>query len=207
MTWKLSEGWGWQLVGAAMTPVKAQVKPDDIHDDWLYLGLEHVQSATGEFEGVDAGTAAIKSNKFRFESGDVLYGKLRPNLRKCVVANQDGVCSTDLVPFRPARPEAAHLISLQMRSEPFTESVMQLIGGANLPRVNVGDLLGLSLPLPPANDEERLFAAARSVSMLRRKLRALQLTILDVELAATAEVLGLGAHHSVDITAVAKPVS
>lgn len=204
MTWELSAGWGWQAVSDALTPVKAQVKADDIHDDWLYLGLEHVQSATGEFTGVDAGSAAIKSNKFRFDSGDVLYGKLRPNLRKCVVASRSGVCSTDLVPFRPVRPEAADFLALQLRSEPFTESVMRLIGGANLPRVNVKDLLGLELPVPPANDEERLFAAARSVSMLRRKLRAFQVTVLDVELAATAEALGLGAHDGAGLKAVAK---
>lgn len=207
MTWELPAGWGWQQVGDALTPVKAQVKPDDIHDDWLYLGLEHVQGATGEFGGVEAGGAAIKSNKFRFDSGDVLYGKLRPNLRKCIVATEPGVCSTDLVPLRPVRPEAAHFISLQLRSEPFTETVMRLIGGANLPRVNVKDLLKLPIPVPPSQDEDRLFAAAGSVSVLRRHVRAAQAAVLEVELAATAEALGFGNLGNLGLTAVVKPVS
>lgn len=209
MTWEVPTDWDWQQVGEALTPVKAQVKPDDIHEDWEYLGLEHVQGVTGEFEGVRAGGAAIKSNKFCFDSGDVLYGKLRPNLRKCIVATGSGVCSTDLVPLRPVRPEAAHFLSLQLRSEPFTESVMRLIGGANLPRVNLKDLLKLPIPVPPSQDEDRLFAAARSVSVLRGHLRAAQAAVLEVELAATAEALGLGSsgNPGLMVTAVAKPVS
>jgi type I restriction enzyme S subunit len=207
MTWELSEGWRWQTVGDALTPVRAQAKPDDIHDDWLYLGLEHVQGVTGQYEGVEAGSAGIKSNKFRFDPGDVLYGKLRPNLRKCVVAGETGVCSTDLVPLRPVRPEAAHFLALQLRSEPFTESVMRLIGGANLPRVNIKDLLKLELPVPPTADEDRLFEAARSASVLRDKLRLLHAAVTDIELAATAEVLGLAGQARADVRVFAKPVS
>lgn len=207
MTWELPADWRWQRVGDALTPVRAQAKPDDIHDDWLYLGLEHVQGVTGQYEGVEAGGAGIKSNKFRFEPGDVLYGKLRPNLRKCVVANEGGVCSTDLVPLRPVRPEAAHFLSLQLRSEPFTESVMRMIGGANLPRVNIKDLLKLELPVPPADDENRLFEAARSASALRDKLCDLQAAVTEVELAATAEVLGFGSRGGAVLRAAARPVS
>ena len=32
------------------------------------------------------------SNKAEFQCGDTLYGKLRPNLRKVVRINFDGVC-------------------------------------------------------------------------------------------------------------------
>lgn len=207
MTWELPEGWRWQAVGDALTPVRTQAKPDDIHDDWLYLGLEHVQGATGQYEGVEAGGAGIKSNKFRFEPGDVLYGKLRPNLRKCVVASAAGVCSTDLVPLRPVRPEAAHFLSLQLRSEPFTESVMRLTGGANLPRVNVKDLMKLELPVPPSDEEDRLFEAARSASALRDKLRNLHAAVMDVELATTAQALGLEGERGLELTALAEPGS
>ena len=206
MTWKLPEAWGWRLVSEVLTPVKAQAKPDEIHDDWLYVGLEHVQSATGEYTGVEAGTADIKSNKFRFEAGDVLYGKLRPNLRKCVVATSAGVCSTDLVPLRPVAPEAAHFLAMQLRSEPFTASVMRLIGGANLPRVNIKDLFTLALPAPPPGEETRLFEMAESASSLRAALRALEATVTEVDRAAVAAVLGLASPEEPTLRAVATPV-
>lgn len=191
MTWALPDGWAWRPIPELLTPVRAQARPDDIHDDWTYVGLEHVTSGTGEYEGVEAGTADLRSNKFMFEPGDVLYGKLRPNLRKAVVAREPGVCSTDLVPLRPVEPEAADLIAMQLRSEPFTAQVMRLIGGANLPRVNLRDLFGLSLPWPPRENEHRLYAVARGVVSLRLAQRSLATSVDEVDRAATAQVLGL----------------
>lgn len=207
MTWELPPGWRLRAVGESLTPVRAQAKPRDIPDECAYVGLEHVRSGTGEYEAIDAGHAGIRSSKFRFEPGDVLYGKLRPNLRKCIVAATAGVCSTDLVPLRPVKPEAAHLLAMQMRSEPFTARVMRLVAGANLPRVNVGDLLTIALPAPPEEDEDRLYAVAEAVASLHRVLRNLERSIVDVDLAATAEVLGLAsrAGHSLSASSRSSP--
>lgn len=181
MTWGLPEGWIWKPIAQSLTPIRDNAKPDEIHDDWIYVGLEHVSAATGEYEGVEAGTAGIKSNKFVFEPGDLLYGKLRPNLRKCVVANTSGVCSTDLVPLRPVDPAAAHFLAMQLRSEPFTASVMRMIGGANLPRINVKDLFTLALPAPPASEQHRFYAIANSLTCLRLAQRQLAAAVADVE--------------------------
>lgn len=193
MTWDLPENWAWTPIPDLLTPVRTQARPDDIHDDWVYVGLEHVQSQTGEYEGVEAGGADIRSNKFMFELGDVLYGKLRPNLRKCVVARTSGVCSTDLVPLRPVDPEAADFIALQLRSEPFTANVMRMIGGANLPRVNLKDLFTLTLPMPLETEASRIYQVARAVTALRVSQRELAAAIDMVERAASAQVLGLAA--------------
>jgi len=191
MNWELPLGWKWMPISSRVRRTSAQVGPADILPDWLYLGLEHVQSGTGEYTGVAAGTAAIRSAKFRFEPGDILYGKLRPNLRKCVVADHVGVCSTDLVPLRPINPDSAHLIAAQLRSELFTQQVMRLVGGANLPRVNMKDVLGLSLPVPPDEDSGRLHAIARSVVSLRQLQRSLESAVSAADGSATAELLGL----------------
>jgi len=43
----------------------------------------------------------IKSNKSVFRKDDILYGKLRPNLNKVYKADFDGICSTDILVFRP----------------------------------------------------------------------------------------------------------
>ncbi len=194
MTWQLPEGWRWTAVGDCLTRARSQVRHDAIKGDWLYIGLEHVQSATGEYSGVGAGEAGLKSAKFLFAPGDVLYGKLRPNLRKCVVAKETGVCSTDLVPLRPVDPAAAHFLAMQLRSEVFTTGVMRLIGGANLPRVNMRDLLGLSLPEPPDADKARLYELARSMVSLRQRQREVVFAVESAEASATAHILGLAPH-------------
>jgi type I restriction enzyme S subunit len=64
-----------------------------------YVGLEHIPSHGTHLLGWSPATASVSTNSV-FNAGDVLYGKLRPNLRKCVVAPFDGYCSTDILVLR-----------------------------------------------------------------------------------------------------------
>lgn len=65
----------------------------------LYLGLEHL--ASGQPSLIGGGSESeVKSSKTKFRSGDVLFGKLRPYLRKSVIVREDGICSTDILVFR-----------------------------------------------------------------------------------------------------------
>jgi len=190
MSWNVPAGWVLTPLYQRLDAVRTTVRPEQIRPDDIYVGLEHVTSVTGEYMGVPATEAGIKSGKFRFEPGDILYGKLRPNLRKCVVVQESGVCSTDLMPLRPFDPEAASLLALQLRSESLTEAVMRMISGANLPRINVKDLLGLEVPVPSAADRLRVQEAAKRVTRVRASLRALEVSIADLEAASTALALG-----------------
>jgi type I restriction enzyme S subunit len=190
MTRELPPGWIMTPLSKVVSLVRKSVQPDEIRPGDLYIGLEHVSSGTGEYTGVPALEADIKSAKFRFEPGDLLYGKLRPNLRKCTVVETTGICSTDLIPLRANDPEAAPLLCVQLRSPAFTESVMRLIGGANLPRVNVKDLLAIQIPVPPLGDRERLQQEARSLLYVRKSMRMLQRRVDDLESAITADSLG-----------------
>src|SRR5437868_6273133 len=78
--------------------ISIQVDPRNQPRD-LYVGLEHVGS--GRFIRIGGGVAAdVQSSKFAFRKGDVLYGKLRPYLDKAILADQDGVCTTELLVLR-----------------------------------------------------------------------------------------------------------
>lgn len=194
MNSNLPAGWVLMPLYQRLDAVRTTVRLDQIRPDDIYVGLEHVSSATGEYRGVLATEAGIKSGKFRFQPGDILYGKLRPNLRKCIVARESGVCSTDLMPLRPFDPEAAFLLALQLRSENLTEAVMRRISGANLPRINVKDLLGLEVPVPSAADRIRVQEAAKRVTRVRSSLRTLEEGVVCLEAASTALALGQLGH-------------
>ncbi len=64
-------------------------------DHLSYIGLEHIEQESLRLNGVGKSTD-VTSNKFRFKSNDVLFGKLRPYFRKVVKPNFDGICSTDI---------------------------------------------------------------------------------------------------------------
>ena len=92
-TWQMSE---WkeieldniaELVKDKYTPQKG----DKLH----YIGLEHIQEQSLKLKGL-GNSDEITSDKFHFNSGDILFGKLRPYLRKVIIPKFDGVCSTDI---------------------------------------------------------------------------------------------------------------
>jgi len=61
-----------------------------------YIGLEHIEP--GNIRIQHWGKADdVRSLKTAFQQGDVLYGKLRPYLDKAVLAEWDGICSTDIL--------------------------------------------------------------------------------------------------------------
>jgi type I restriction enzyme, S subunit len=189
--WQAPNDWDWLPIQELVSPQRRQVKPCDIESDARYVGLEHVVAGRGVYAAVPLADAGVRSAKFRFEAGDILYGKLRPNLRKCVVARDAGVCSTDLVPLRPRDSECAPLIALQMRSRGFAAVVGRLVAGANLPRVSLADLMNLSLPMPRLGERERLVELASQLEVAWRVADELESGLAALQEAIEAEALGM----------------
>lgn len=59
------------------------------------IELEHLSQNTGEILGYIK-SESVQSIKNVFNNGDVLFGKLRPNLRKYALASFDGICSSEI---------------------------------------------------------------------------------------------------------------
>ena len=59
--------------------------------DDIYVALENVESGSGKMTEPDDETI-FESQAKRFQTGDVLFGKLRPYLAKVTQAQRPGVC-------------------------------------------------------------------------------------------------------------------
>lgn len=172
---------------------RVSVNPDDIDPAQPYVGLEHITSGTGEWTSVPVGEVELKSAKFRFSAGDILFGKLRPNLRKCVVVDVDGVCSTDILPLTPKNPDDAFLLSLLMRSHQFASMVASRVGGASLPRISASDLLDMAIPVLPPEKAARLHELSRQISEARSLLRKLDGAVIRLEESVAQQAWGSAA--------------
>lgn len=64
-----------------------------------YVGLEHIAQETPTLVGTSPGNVSTSVNGV-FQSGDILFGKLRPNLRKSLQVGFTGYCSTDILVLR-----------------------------------------------------------------------------------------------------------
>ena len=80
-----------------------QVDPeDDRYKDLPLFAPNHIESGTGRLLAVESADAqGAESGKFLVERGEVVYSKIRPELRKVIVAPCEGLCSADMYPVRP----------------------------------------------------------------------------------------------------------
>ena len=97
---EIPEGWEVRALGDVAKQRRSGVRPEEIDAESPYIALEHMPKrciALAQWGNADG----LASSKFKFEQGDILFGKLRPYFHKVGVAPLDGVCSTDIVVVQP----------------------------------------------------------------------------------------------------------
>ncbi len=87
--------WEVSTIGERVTEKSSKFNPEKQAGNFNCIELEHLSQGTGELLGYVDVTKS-KSIKNKFETGDVLFGKLRPYLRKFLKAPFSGVCSTEI---------------------------------------------------------------------------------------------------------------
>jgi type I restriction enzyme S subunit len=143
-----------------------------------YVGLEQMASEEPDLLGVLASASSVSVNSL-FHPGDILFGKLRPNLHKCVRAPFPGYCSTDILVLRP-RPgcEPAFVARLFQTEAVFAEA-MRTAEGTKMPRTSWEKLKAFRVFVPEDEGTQReaaqvldaLDAAVSKTRALLDKLR------------------------------------
>src|SRR5262245_24472208 len=102
---------GWQVVELDEV---IQMRRNGIHPDdaphLAYVGLEHIDSGDAQLRRWGE-ASEVKSAKSRFYPSDILYGKLRPYLDKAVLAEIEGMCSTDILVFIPTLKSTSEFLA------------------------------------------------------------------------------------------------
>lgn len=112
-----------------------------------YIGLENIEPWTGKYiENSDK--TDIESNTTFFNSGSVLFGKLRPYLAKVFKPVENGQCSMELLALTPVNINRNFLFwnLLNIR---FIDEINSSTFGAKMPRANWEFIGNCKLPLPP----------------------------------------------------------
>jgi type I restriction enzyme, S subunit len=163
--------WPVALLGDVVNVDRSVVQPEGIEAGTLYVGLEHI-TGEGSFEGVvTVQNGELASAKFAFKPGQVLFGKLRPYLRKIARPSFSGICSTDILPLLPGPKVDADYLYHYLRTPQMVELATARSSGANLPRLSPGVLKEFPIPLPPLPEQQRIAAILDKADALRRKRR------------------------------------
>lgn len=119
----------------------------------LYIALEHVEGWTGRIICTDYDTA-FESQVKSFQPGDVLFGKLRPNLAKVTFPDRTGVCVGEFLVLRSRNgdPLPSYLAFL-LRSRIAIDVISASTYGAKMPRTNWHSIGNLNFPFPPIDEQ------------------------------------------------------
>ena len=156
----LPDSWKWAKLGdcTGYAQTKEKVSPKDITGDMWSLDLEDVQKDTGAIlVKTKASERKISGDKVKFHKGQVLYSKLRPYLKKILVAPDEGICTPELVPFDTYLIDENY-IAYVLRSPHIDYVINSVTYGVKMPRVGTDTMTNLLIPLPPLAEQKRIVA-------------------------------------------------
>ncbi|QEF94896.1 hypothetical protein FVF72_06885 [Methanothermobacter sp. KEPCO-1] len=120
-----------------------------------FVGLEHIRS--GETKLCEyVSDEGIRSTKYRFYTGDILYGKLRPYLDKAVLADINGICSTDLIVLTPSDRIIPEFLIYFIHTNQFIQRAVSTTSGTNHPRTSWKAISKFRMALPPLEEQKRI---------------------------------------------------
>jgi type I restriction enzyme S subunit len=132
-------------------------KRQGTHSGLPYLGLEQIESGSGRFD-LSLSNPDAKSLTFRFSSKHVLYGRLRPYLKKVALPDTDGRCSTEIFPILPGSSLDRRFLAYWLLSDGTTAKINATCTGARMPRADMEAILDLQLFVPDLKEQHRIVA-------------------------------------------------
>jgi len=163
--------------GASVIP--AVQDPDEI---WRYVGLANISQETGLLNPTDIAGHQLKSSVKFFRPGDILFAKMRPELRKCAVVPEDedeGYATSECLVMRTVEDSMddselrqsvrrsggvarwkvdREYLGIMLRSDIVFGQLVYQVTGTGRPRVSTSAVMSLRIPIPPVEVQREIVA-------------------------------------------------
>lgn len=127
-----------------------------------YIALEHIEQGIGRINRIGKSTETT-SMKSIFQKGDILFGKLRPYLRKYWYAEFDGVCATEILPLITNKKCDSRFCYYIIQQDNFIEYVDKGSFGTKMPRTSWNEMKEFLIPIPSLKEQEKISSILSSV--------------------------------------------
>ncbi len=132
----------------------------NIDDSAWMLDLEDIEKDTGiVLQKIRKAERNAASTKHLFHKGQVLYSKLRPYLNKVVLADEDGYCTSEILPLEFERNILPQYARYYLMSPAFLGYANKCSYGVKMPRLGTADGKKAIISVPPLNEQKRIVAA------------------------------------------------
>ena len=127
------------------------------HRHKVLIAPNHISPGSGKLTDLKtADEQGADSGKYEIRVGDVIYSKIRPNLRKAAISPVNGLCSADMYPIRVREDEIDSSFFLQLLlSDQVTKYTVDCSLRVAMPKVN-REALGNCLLAYPMLSEQSL---------------------------------------------------
>ena len=157
----IPESWEWVRLGEVSTYGQKinKIVVENMKPDMWLLDMEDIEKGTGRIiRHKLVKSSVIRGDKAVFHKGDLLYSKLRPYLKKILIAPEDGICTSELVPFQVYQGINPLYAIWWLHSPSVDQKVNTASYGVKMPRVGKETMINLLLPLPPLAEQHRIVA-------------------------------------------------
>lgn len=164
--------------------------PDEV---CRFIGLANIMPDSGEYYVSELIGDQIKSSVRYFKGGDILFSKLRPELRKCIFIDDqedEGFTSSECLVFRGLDRAADDLEFLEvlknrktlfnidseylaylLRSDIVFGQIVYQVTGVGRPRIPKSSILSVKIPLPPINEQKEIVRLLKDAHKRRLNLK------------------------------------
>lgn len=144
-------------------------------DKIVCLNMDCIESGTGKVVG--RSYDSLSSDKVIFTTGDVLFAKLRPYLRKYWFAEFDGLCSSEFMVFRAKPNIRRQYLYYIVSSNGFVEYNNSQTYGTKMPRTSWGIVKKFETKVPKLEEQDEIIEvlAAADVRLTAERERLAKL--------------------------------
>ncbi|MCQ2744576.1 MAG: restriction endonuclease subunit S [bacterium] len=171
--YELPQGWEWVKLGDIVNYGSTGTvdNTDNMSKDTWILDLEDIEKESSKLlKRNRLKDKDFNSSKKLFNVGDVLYGKLRPYLDKVLVADENGICTTEILPLRAYGNIYPYYLRIYLKNPIFIQYVNQLTYGVKMPRLGTDDGKNALVSLPPVEEQKRIVVKVDELLQLVDKL-------------------------------------
>ncbi|HEI8487283.1 restriction endonuclease subunit S [Morganella morganii] len=178
---ELPVGWEWVRLGFITNYGECdKAEPTDADADTWIVELEDIEKSTSRLlNRVTFSERPFKSSKNKFNKNDVLYGKLRPYLDKVLVADDSGVCTTEIIPIKVYGNILPGYLRLLLKSPRFIAYANESTHGMNLPRLGTDKAIHAVVELTAIAEQVRIVNKVDELMSLCDQLEQQSLSSLD----------------------------
>lgn len=153
--YEIPEHWRWIKLGLISSygdsPVKTMASNVD-PGTWI-LELEDIQKGGKILQRNTVREKKTVGDKTVFKKGQVLYSKLRPYLKKVLIADTDGISTPELISFDVFGGVMPQYLVYCLKNT-YTDKVIEKRSyGIKMPRVDAGFMANLPIPVPPISEQ------------------------------------------------------